>query len=116
MGHDPADVRDRPLIRENTGAQLGAVIGQTRISPVRTSSSCSTDVITRAGPSADAGRGGEAAQLAVAVVVAVPPCAPSHCSTMSVVMPHSITVAASVTASGGYAERRRRRPLRAACP
>ena len=40
------------LILPNTGAQLGAVIGQTRISPVCTWSSSFGDVMTRAGPSA----------------------------------------------------------------
>src|SRR6516162_6251543 len=79
----------------NTGAQLGAVSGATRISPSRSSPIPAADKTTRAGPSATPG---EAAKP-----VSPPPAllAPAHRRTASVVIPHSMAVNGSVTTSGG---------------
>ena len=84
-------------IRENTGDHAGDVAGQTSTSPSSTrSSSCDgADDARRALD--DAGRPGLAAQR---VAVAVRPLS-SQPWTMSVVIPHSITVNGSLTSVGG---------------
>ena len=86
------------LIREKTGAQLGAVIGHTRISPVSSSSSSSTVRITRATPSTTPR---EAATPVSCRPSPSPSCDPSHVCTASVVIPKSMIVNGSVMVSGG---------------
>ena len=82
-------------ILPNTGAQLGAVSGATRISPSCKSAMPSADRMTRAGPSATPG---EAAKPVSPPSSCAPP---SHCLTLSEVTPQSITVNGSVITSGG---------------
>src|SRR6516225_10221515 len=82
-------------ILANTGAQLGAVSGATSTSPSRSSAIPSADRMTRAGPSATPG---EAAKPASPPAASGPP---SHCRTLSEVMPQSMTVNGSVMTSGG---------------
>ena len=90
-----------PLIRENTGAHDGAVIGHTRISPCWTSDSWSTAVMTRAGPSATPGAAANPWSSFDSTSPSPPSNSRSHVFTVSVVMPHSMTVNGSFTASGG---------------
>src|SRR5215207_2207634 len=67
----PTSVTVAPILPK-IGAQLGAVRGATRISPAWTSPIWSAEKITRAGPSATPGGGGEALEAAVAAAVAGP--------------------------------------------
>jgi len=82
-------------ILPNTGAQLGAVSGATRISPSWISAMPSADRITLAGPSA---MPGEAAKPDRPPSESAPRC---HCAMLSEVMPHSMIVNGSVITSGG---------------
>ena len=77
------------------GAQAGEVIGQTRMSPSRTSAISSTSITTRAGPSTVARRGGRARQPRSALLRAAP-----TAWTRSVVTPQSMIDIGSVIASG----------------
>src|SRR3972149_4380829 len=81
------------LIREKIGPQLGAVIGQTRISPSSTSSRSAALVMTRAEPSTAPG------EAANPFNPPSPP--PNQVLMLSLVMPHSMMVNGSVTTSGG---------------
>src|SRR6266566_4812414 len=80
------------LILPNTGAQLGAVTGQTRISPSRTSPIWLTSVSTRAGPSTIPE---EAPQPRIA-----PLSGRSQASIVCWVTPQSMCTAGSFSASG----------------
>src|ERR671910_771420 len=96
----PTSVTVAPILPK-IGAQLGAVRGATRIWPAWTSPIWSAEKITRAGPSATPGEAAKPLRLP-----SPPPSpAPSHCLTLSPVMPQSMMVNGSVTTSGG-----RRRP------
>src|SRR5271165_3969438 len=80
------------LILPNTGAQLGAVTGQTRISPSRISPIWLTSVSTRAGPST---MPEEAPQPRIS-----PSSGRSHASIVCWVTPQSMCTAGSLSASG----------------
>src|SRR5271165_146634 len=80
------------LILPNTGAELGAVTGQTRISPSRISPIWLTSVSTRAGPST---MPEEAPQPRIS-----PSSGRSHASIVCWVTPQSMCTAGSLSASG----------------
>ena len=81
------------LILPNTGARLGAVTGQTRISPSRISPIWLTSVSTRAGPSTTAGGGAAAPHQASEE-------GRSQASIVCWVTPPSMRTAGSLSASG----------------
>ena len=83
------------LILGNTGAQLGAVMGATRISPSCSSPTSSGVNTNRAGPSTAPG------DAAIPLRSPSSPPAPSQVLTDSLVMPHSMMVKGSVMTSGG---------------
>ena len=83
------------VILGNTGAQLGAVIGATRISPSSRSPTSSGENTSRATPSATPG------EAAMPVMAPSSSPVPSHDATDSLVMPHSMIVNGSVITSGG---------------
>ena len=85
-------------MRVKTGAQLGVVMGQTRISPFCTCSSSSTLRTTRAGPSTTPG---EPAKPFSSLASSARASGFSQSWIVSVVMPHSMMVKGSVTTSGG---------------
>src|SRR6266699_4414634 len=80
------------LILPNTGAQLGAVTGQTRISPSLTSPIWLTSVSTRAGPSTTPEE--------APTPLTSPSEGRSHASIVCWVTPHSMCTAGSFSASG----------------
>src|SRR5579872_669399 len=85
-------------MRAKTIDQLGAVSGQTRISPSTSSDSSSTRCTTRATPSAVPGEAARPRNSPDS-----PPSVPadSHRSTVSELMPNRVTVIGSVMRSGG---------------
>src|SRR4030042_3652317 len=87
------------FILVNTGAHEGFVLGATKISPGCSLTTSSINLSTRAGPStipAD-----DAKPLSSVMSLAATDVPFNHSATLSVVIPHSITVKGSETSSGG---------------